>query len=144
MEFYALAEVALSPEALQEKITLEALPELCESFAIVDCLEGNSCQVESVWGRFQVTRQEINGGLRFTMPTCPNCFSWTITTGFPPAPEKVVIHGTINRPEHEEWFIESMEEFVEQWKAGLERNITGQENRAAGPRPLSGLNIINP
>lgn len=120
MEFFAIADVNMAPEALREKITLAALPGYCESFALVDCLDGESCEVESIWGRFQVTRQEITGGLRFTMPTCPNCFAWTITSGLPPTPDKVVIHATFNRRQHEQWFVESMEEFVRQWKAGLE------------------------
>ena len=120
MEFFAIANINMDQEDIREKITLAALPEYCESFALVDCLAKDSCDVESIWGRFQVTRQEITGGLRFTMPTCPNCFTWTITSGLPPTPEKVVIHSTFNRREHEQWFIESMEEFVVQWKAGLE------------------------
>jgi hypothetical protein len=141
MEFYAIANVNMAPEAIREKITLAALPDYCESFALVDCLDKDSCEVESIWGRFQVTRQEITGGLRFTMPTCPNCFAWTITSGLPPTPDKVVIHSTFNRREHEQWFIESMEEFVVQWKAGLERaagsNISpGHEARSGNIRKL--------
>jgi hypothetical protein len=120
MEFFATANVNMDPEAITEKITLAALPDYCGSFALVDCLAKDSCEVDSIWGRFQVTRQEITGGLRFTMPTCPNCFAWTITSGLPPSPDKVMIHSTFNRQEHEQWFIESMEEFVQQWKAGLE------------------------
>jgi hypothetical protein len=120
MEFFAIADVNMASEAIREKITLAALPDYCESFALVDCLGKDSCEVESIWGRFQVTRQEITGGLRFTMPTCPNCFAWTITSGLPPTPDKVVIHSTFNRQEHEQWFIESMAEFVLQWQAGLE------------------------
>jgi hypothetical protein len=129
MEFFATANVNMDPESIREKITLATLPDYCESFAQVDCLAEDSCEVESIWGRFQVTRQEITGGLRFTMPTCPNCFAWTITSGLPPTPDKVVIHSTFNRQEHEQWFIESMEEFVQQWKAGLE----GAAGRSIAP-----------
>lgn len=128
MEFFAVARVSTSPEIIRAMITLASLPEYCESFALVDCLAGDSCEVESVWGRFQVVRQEITGGLRFTMPTCPNCFAWTITTALPPDPGKVAVHGTINRSDHEAWFIESMEEFVQQWQAGLERIIGGRDD----------------
>ena len=131
MEFFAFAKVNLPPEAIREKITLASLPDYCESFALVECLKAESCEVESIWGRFLVTRQEITGGLRFTMPTCPNCFAWTITSGLPPDPEQVVIHATFNRQQHEAWFIESMEEFVRQWQAGLEGQGAGP---AATPR----------
>jgi len=136
MEFFATANVNMDPEAIREKITLAALPDYCESFGLVDCLDRDSCEVESIWGRFQVTRQEITGGLRFTMPTCPNCFAWTITSGLPPTPDKVVIHSTFNRQEHEPWFIESMGEFVLQWKAGLERAAASgiAPGHGTGPR----------
>lgn len=145
MEFFAIADISTSPEALQERITLASLPDFCESFALVDRVEGHGCEVESIWGRFKVVRQEIAGGLRFTMPTCPNCFAWTITTGLPPVPEKVVIHGTINRTGHELWFIESMEEFVQQWKAGLEAQTAGgaASKVKGGLQPLPGLKMIN-
>ncbi|MDA8165379.1 MAG: hypothetical protein M0017_10170 [Desulfobacteraceae bacterium] len=143
MEFFAIAEVATSPEAIRERITLPALPDFCESFALIDALEGESCEAETVWGRFRVDRQEIMGGLRFTMPGCPNCFAWTVTTGLPPCPDRIVIHGTINRPGHEDWFVESMEEFVAQWKAGLEARLGGGAAPVpASPRPLPGLTII--
>lgn len=88
MEFFAIANIAMSPETIREKITMAALPDYCESFALVEAIKEDNCEVESIWDRFQVTRQEIYGGLRFTMPTCPNCFAWTITSGLPPAPEK--------------------------------------------------------
>jgi hypothetical protein len=142
MEFFAIADIAMPPAAIREKITLAALPDYCESFALVESIQENSCEVESIWGRFQVTRQEINGGLRFTMPTCPNCFAWTITSGLPPAPGQVVIHSTINRTEHEPWFIESMEEFVVQWRSGLEgtamKTMTAPEEKTS-LQPLPGL-----
>jgi hypothetical protein len=138
MEFFAVADVMMSPEAIREKITLAALPDYCESFALVDCLGEESCEVESIWGRFRVTRQEITGGLRFTMPTCPNCFAWTITSGLPPTPDQVVIHATFNRSAHEPWFIESMEEFVRQWQAGLEGAAAGGNSAGPGKPPAGG------
>ena len=69
---------------------------------------------------FFVERQLIKGGVRFSLPECPNALAWTITTGFEPAPDKVIIHCTINRLEHDEDFIESIELFVKSWKIGLE------------------------
>lgn len=73
-----------------------------------------------MWGHFALRRENINGGVRFTMPTCPNSLAWTVTTGFPPSPERVVVHCTINRTEHDPDFIASIEEFVALWVRGLE------------------------
>jgi hypothetical protein len=43
--------------------------------------------------------------------------AWTVTA----EPEGVLVHCTINRTEHDPDFIESIETFVEDWRAGLER-----------------------
>lgn len=142
MEFFAIADITMPPAVIREKITLAALPDYCESFVLVECVQGDCCEVESVLGRFQVTRQEIYGGLRFTMPTCPNCFAWTITSGLPPDPDKVMVHATINRTEQEPWFIEAIAEFVVQWRAGLEGTAgktTAALQKKTGLPPLPDL-----
>jgi hypothetical protein len=77
------------------------------------------------WGEFRIHRQAINGGVRFTMPDCPNAMSWTVTTGFEPDPARTVVHATINRTEHDPDFIESIEDWVQAWKNGLEKQLGG-------------------
>ena len=52
--------------------------------------------------------------------------SWTLTTGFEPAPDRVVVHATINRIEHDPDFIESIEDWVTSWRKGLERQGMGR------------------
>lgn len=120
MEFFAIADVATDEAALRQALTISALPRFCPSITEVFSDEGETGEIYSVWGRFGLRREEMRGGVRFTMPTCPNAFQWTLTTGFPPAPDKVVFHGTINRTEHDPDFIETLEDFAAEWKAGLE------------------------
>jgi hypothetical protein len=43
-----------------------------------------------------------------------------VTTGQLPNPRHTVIHLTINRIEHDQDFIRSIQQFVDDWKAGLE------------------------
>jgi hypothetical protein len=50
---------------------------------------------------------------------CPNALSWTITTGFPPDREKIIIHCTINRIQKSTPFIEELKDFLDEWEEGL-------------------------
>ena len=123
MEFFAIADIETKPEILQE-LTVHKLNQYCADIDKVLHIENdNNADVYCVWGEFTVHRQVINGGVRFTLPNCPNALAWTITTGFEPEPKKVVIHATINRTEHETDFIESIQSFIYSWKAGLENNL---------------------
>ena len=58
-----------------------------------------------------MSRSEIKGGIRFALLACPNALCWTITTGFPPEPESIVIHLTINRQQINQEFVEEIDEF---------------------------------
>jgi hypothetical protein len=53
--------------------------------------------------------------------------AWTLTAQEDSAPSGagVLIHATINRTEHDPDFIESIEAFVEDWRAGLARPVAG-------------------
>jgi len=120
MEFFAIARANIDEQTIQEQITVPRLGQYCRTIVTLEG-EDDAGQIGTVWGEFAVQRQLIRGGVRFSLPTCPNALAWTITSGFPPAPDGVVIHATINRAEHDEDFIESIEAFVETWRLGLER-----------------------
>ncbi len=120
MEFFAIADVSVTEKILQERLTIDSLPKFCVSIETVIEKKGNRGLIFCLWGEFRVHREIINGGIRYTLPGCPNALAWTITTGYPPEPDKVVIHCTINRTEHEPELIESIETFVNDWKSGLE------------------------
>lgn len=123
MEFFAVVHIETTPETLQ-KLTVRKLNQYCSDIDKVLHIENdNSADVYCVWGEFTVHRQVINGGVRFSLPNCPNALAWTITTGFEPEPNEVVIHGTINRTEHDADFIESIQLFIQSWKVGLENNL---------------------
>ena len=132
MEFFAIANIETKPEVLQE-LTVHTLNKYCADIDKVLRVEHeDSADVYCVWGEFTVHRQVINGGVRFSMPSCPNALAWTITTGFEPAPQKVVIHCTINRTRHDDDFIESIESFIDSWKTGLEKHLV----RTSGLPPV--------
>lgn len=122
MEFFAIADVNISAQELQ-KLNVAELDRYCaEIDRVLEIHSEDSAQVYCVWGEFTVQRQLINGGLRFSLPACPNALAWTLTTDLEPVPNKLVIHCTINRIDHEPEFIESIEVFIDAWKAGLEHH----------------------
>jgi len=123
MEFFAIADIETKPQILQG-LTVHKLNQYCADIDKILRIENdNNADVYCVWGEFTVHRQVINGGVRFSLPSCPNALAWTITTGFDPEPKKVVIHATINRIEHDPDFIESIQSFIDSWKAGLESHL---------------------
>ncbi|GAB6051539.1 hypothetical protein JCM17960_03590 [Magnetospira thiophila] len=122
MEFFAQARGTWTETELRDRLTLARLAEHCASITeIIDPGDGETGEIYSIWGQFKVQRAPIRGGVRFVLPTCPNAVTWSITTGLPPDPTATVIHCTINRPDHDPEFIESLQDFVEDWRVGLER-----------------------
>lgn len=122
METFAIAQATCPAEDLQAQLTVAALPRLCAAITSVEDDQGEAGEVLCPWGQFRIERQVIRGGVRFTLPGCANALSVTVTTGFPPAPDHIVIHCTINRVEAEvdADFRDSIEDFVSDWKDGLE------------------------
>ena len=73
-----------------------------------------------MWGTLRTSREELHGGVRFSLPGCDNVLQWTVTTGLPPNPQQTIIHLTINRNEQDQDFVASIQQFVADWKTGLE------------------------
>jgi len=118
MEFFEIADVSTTEKILQEKLALASLEEFCESiFPMED--NPDVCLTGGMWGEFTVRRDEIMGGVRFSMLNCPNALAWTVTTGYPPARDKAVIHLTINRERKQEEFVKEIHLFMEDLKNGL-------------------------
>lgn len=123
MEFFTAANIKIDQKTLQA-LSVEKLDQYCaEIDTVVRVEHENSADIYCLWGEFTVHRQMVNGGVRFSMPQCPNALAWTVTTGFPPEPDKIMIHATINRTEHDPDFIESIQEFIQAWKVGLEQHL---------------------
>ena len=120
MEFFAIADRITDVDALQARIDIGSLPVYCASISRLLSHNGDRGEIYCTWGQFIVHRESIHGGVRFTLPKCPNALAWTITTGFQPALEKIVIHCTINRAGHDADFIVSILTFVQDWQRGLE------------------------
>ena len=123
MEYYATAECKISPEKLQQIISVTALPKFCSSIYETYNDTGESGEINTIWGVFIINREVINGGLRFSLPACPNTVAWTVTSGLAPNKDKVEMYLTIRRNDNDDDFLESIEEFVKDWINGLEENF---------------------
>ena len=110
-----------SVEKLQQALCISRLPEYCQSIYEVMHDDGDHGEVNCLWGVFVVHRELIKGGIRFTLPGCPNNLAWTVTTACSPKPELTDIHCTIRQPEPDADpdFRESIDEFMDDWEAGL-------------------------
>ncbi len=136
MEFFEFAEVVTRPEEIRTKVSIDSLPVFCEEIEAVDEAEELGRVVYfRQWGRFHIRQETVMGGVRFSVPDCPNALAWTVTTGYPPEPDKVVLHATINRTEHHPEFIAATKVLLAALKIGLERNYA-DESALSSPRPL--------
>lgn len=124
MEFFEFASVFTSQETIREKVSFDTLPLFCEEIEDVSETDtlGRVIYFRH-WGRFHIRRETVMGGVRFSVPDCPNALAWTVTTGYPPHPEKIVLHATFNRTEHHPEFIAATKALLTALKNGLEKHL---------------------
>jgi len=136
MEFFEFAEVVTTQDAIRSRVSVDSLPLFCEAVEAVDEAEALGRVIYfRHWGRFHIRQETVLGGVRFSVPDCPNALAWTVTTGYPPQPEKIVLHATINRTEHSPEFLAATRSLLTAFKSGLENNFTGES--ADKPTPQS-------
>ena len=123
MEFFAVVPCRIEAAELQQRLTIGNLPRLCASIEKVLRDDPHHGEIYCLWGQFEVNRELIRGGVRFSLPGCPNALAWTVTVELPPDPAQIVFHCSINRQTHEADFIESLQAFVEDWRLGIAREF---------------------
>jgi len=122
MEFFRIIDKQVTEEIIQERINPQTLERFTESMFFLE-EKDNNFKGGTLWGEFNISYDKINGGIRFTLLNCPNALSWTITTGFPPERNKIIIHSTINRTQKPTEFVKEIDEFLDDWEAGLNANF---------------------
>ena len=127
MEFFRIINIETTKDLIQQHINFDNLEELCDSMFIMN-YSNNRAIIGGIWGEFSLQRDKINGGLRFSFLQCPNALTYTITTGHPPEPNKIVFHLTVNRTELNVVFLEEIESFIEDWNTGIENNFKGKSD----------------
>ncbi len=118
MEFFEEIKISNWNESdLKKLLTIKNLPKLCQSINTVILDKQQNGIIYCIWGEFEINREELKNGIRFTLPNCHNGFAWTITIDT--ERNQLLIHGTINKREHDEDFIASIEQFIKDWSNGL-------------------------
>ena len=125
MEFFRTIKRKTDEVNIQSSLTLKHLDRLSNEIFIIGDQNEKGADIGGIWGEFTLSRSKINGGLRFALTECPNALVWTITTGYPPCHESIVIHLTINRTQKSSEFIEEIEEFLDDQCTCLEQLFKG-------------------
>jgi len=118
MEFFRIINKQVTEEIIQKKINPQSIEAFTETMLFIENSNSNFKGL-TLWGEFLISYDKIRGGVRFTLLDCPNGFSWTITTGYPPERNKIILHSTINRTQKPTEFIEEINEFMDEWVTGI-------------------------
>lgn len=120
MEFFAeVTNPGLDIEGLKQQLTIERLPSMSNSIDSVLSNEKHKGRIYCLWGEFEINREELKYGVRFTLPSCPNALACSITLD-DDNDDTIIIHCSINKKQHDEDFIESIHQFVSDWAKGLQ------------------------
>ena len=119
MEFYAKTSLA-NPgvDRLHRLLVLEQLPRLCASIDSISPHSDRAGSLYCLWGMFEISREELRGGVRFSLLDCPHALTWTVTHDA--SVQRLLVHCTIDKTEVDPDFAESIQLFVDDWAAGLE------------------------
>ena len=120
MEFYAeIKNPGLDVSRLKQRLAIKHLPQLSKSIDTIISDEKDKGVIYCLWGQFEINREEIRYGVRFTLPHCPNALACSITID-DTNNDIIVIHCSINKKQHDEDFIDSIHQFVSDWAEGLQ------------------------
>ena len=124
MEFF---QEVYSPDfdvnPLKELITIDSLTRLCASINDVTANKDNEADIYCIWGAFNLRREEIRYGVRFSLLNCPHALAWTITLN--KVNNTIIIHCTIDKTEQnaDSDFVESIHDFVQDWSKGITKAL---------------------
>lgn len=118
MEFFRIIDIESTQDWIKENINFKNLDQITETNFVLE-KKGDNALIATLWGEFDWSYDKINGGVRFALTSCPNALAWTITTGFPPERNKIILHATINRTQKPQEFIAEVNEFLDDWDQGL-------------------------
>ena len=121
MEFFRTINSSTDEQTIKNTFGFKHLESMSSQLFLLEPLSDSLSKIGSLWGEFTLTRQEIKGGLRFSLLECPNALAWTITTGFEPAPNSIIVHLTINRTEKDEDFLEEIDDFLDDQSGLLQK-----------------------
>ena len=130
MEFFRTVKVKTTELDIQRLLTLKNLDQIStEIFNLNEPGDGES-EIGGIWGEFTLSRRAIKGGVRFSLIECPNALCWTMTTGYPPDRESIMIHLTINRTQKQEEFLQEINDFLDDLCVNLKQFYSTERMKA--------------
>ena len=120
MEFFASANAHMSPTDLQRFIRIQNLPEWCASIEKVATQSAEKGSLSWAKGEYAVHQEVIRNGIHFSLPGSEDVMQWSITAEPGSRNGIVTIHCTVNRQELASDYQQCLQQFVEDWKTGLE------------------------
>jgi len=72
MEFFRIINISTTQEQLTELLVLKNLEGISSQLFSIAEPQENQVEIGSLWGEFTLSRDEIKGGLRFSLKECPN------------------------------------------------------------------------
>jgi len=123
MEFFREVPIETSEAWIYENFTLANFSQFSTQLFVLEQQSEHEAQIGGIWGEFTLLRTEIKGGLRFALKECPNALCWTVTTGYPPKRDALILHLTVNRTQKPDDFIEEITEFLDDHAACISANI---------------------
>ena len=106
---------------LKQLLAIDNLTGLCSSINDVTSLKDNEADIYCLWGAFNLRREEIRYGVRFSLLNCPHALAWTITLN--KVNNTIIIHCTIDKTEQDTDFVESIHDFVKDWSNGITKAL---------------------
>jgi len=118
MEFFQEVELAnIDINNLKKLLTISSLPHFCDSIDSVLSEQSHEGEIYCVWGQFNIRREVIKYGVRFSLVNCPHALAWTIT--YNEQKNEIVIHCTIDKKDQDKDFVQSIHQFVTDWEKGI-------------------------
>ena len=117
MEFFReIKNTHLSIVDIQTDVTINALSQICASIDKVISCDGETGEIYCLWGLFDIQRQCLKQCIRFSLLNCPHALAWTITYK---DDDRLILHCTIDDQVPEPEFVETIDEFLDDWVLGL-------------------------
>ena len=112
MEFFQEVHSARTDiMSLKNLLSINNLTILCDSISTLSGQKDDEAEIYCIWGSFNVKREEIRYGVRFSLLNCPHALAWTITYDEPN--KNLIIHCTIDKTETDSDFVDSIHDFVQ-------------------------------
>lgn len=123
MEFYREVAFPATEQWIQDNVRLDNFSDFSNQLFVLEKENDFAAQIGGIWGEFTLLKTVIKGGLRFALKECPNALCWTITTGYPPNRDAVILHLTVNRTQKPDDFIEEVNEFLDDHALCIQENV---------------------